>query len=61
MTSLDYDFVEDDADPLPANPLLNHGTQVAGTIAMGKDDSICGVGVAYQSTVTGRETTVHAP
>jgi len=35
------------------NASEDHGTNCAGEIAMIKDNNICGVGVAYQSTITG--------
>ncbi len=31
----------------------SHGTNVAGTIAMEKGNGVCGVGVAYNSLITG--------
>ena len=33
--------------------LRDHGTSVAGVIAMVKDNEKCGVGIAYHSTITG--------
>ena len=35
-----------------------HGTSVAGVIAMVKDNNKCGVGIAYNCTITG-EKSVH--
>ena len=39
---------------ISATTTANHGTSVAGTIAMEKDNRICGVGVAYNAFITGR-------
>lgn len=55
VSMLDYDFVINATKLLPSNQLHSHGILVAGVIAMEKDDNTCGVGVAYQSTITGRE------
>ena len=33
--------------------LLRHGTLCAGVIAAGRDDSLCGVGVAYDCEIGG--------
>ena len=32
----------------------SHGTSCAGIIAMEKSNRVCGVGVAYQSSITGK-------
>ena len=35
--------------------LSQHGTSVAGVIAMVKDNNKCGVGIAYNCTITGEK------
>lgn len=54
---LGYDYFDfPDGDPYPGSfngTLDSHGTSVAGEIGMSKDNDKCGVGVAYQSTITG--------
>ena len=53
-----YDFVDDDADPLPYSLLSNyvdqHGTKCAGIVAMSRNNSQCGVGVAYHAKIAGK-------
>ena len=49
---LGYDYIDRDDDPFPSFS-DNHGTAVAGIIGMSKDNDVCGVGVAYSSTITG--------
>ena len=54
--SLGYDYVDDDSNPFPvesSGQREDHGTSCAGEIAMVKDNGVCGVGVAYQSSITG--------
>ena len=51
--NLGYDYIDGDNDPLPTGVLDDHGTAVAGIVGMGKDNDVCGVGVAYGSTITG--------
>jgi kexin len=53
VTGIDRDFVDDDFDPAPADPRRNHGTNVAGQIGMEKGNGFCGVGIAYNSFITG--------
>ena len=56
MSSTQYDFLEDDDDPFPEDYVGNreeHGTNVAGAVAMEKGNDVCGVGVAYNSFITG--------
>ena len=56
VRSLDYDYVDDDSNPFPielSGQREDHGTSCAGEIAMVKDNGVCGVGVAYQSSITG--------
>ena len=49
--------MDGDKDPFPPGPYGNcvgdHGTCCAGEIAMAKNNDVCGVGVAYQSSITG--------
>ena len=56
-SSLQLDALDDDGDPFP---IINedgvresHGTNCAGIVAMTKNNSHCGVGVAYNSQITG--------
>ena len=51
-----YDFVDNDNNVAPGysqGERDNHGTSCAGEIAMAKDNSICGVGVAYEAKIAG--------
>jgi len=53
---LQNDFLERDGDPFPASiegVRESHGTSVAGEIGMEKGNDICGIGVAYNSNITG--------
>ncbi len=55
--SLQYDFVGGDVDAFPEGEFGDcrddHGTCCAGEIAMIKSNGVCGVGVAYETTITG--------
>lgn len=56
VRSLGYDYVDDDSNPFPielSGQREDHGTSCAGEIAMVKNNGVCGVGVAYQSSITG--------
>ena len=53
VVELGYDYYDDDPDPFPGTIRDSHGTSVTGEVAMAKDNDVCGVGVAYQSSVTG--------
>lgn len=57
-TDLDYNALDTSSDhayPEIKNGTRNaHGTNCAGVIAMKKNNDKCGVGIAYESTVTGR-------
>ena len=51
-----YDFVSRDRDVMPgfsSGKQDRHGTSCAGEIAMVKDNGVCGVGVAYDSKISG--------
>lgn len=52
------DLVGGDNDVLPdvdpgTGKVEGHGTACAGVIAMEKDNNVCGVGVAFDSTIAG--------
>ncbi|XP_071161254.1 furin-like protease 1 [Mytilus edulis] len=49
----DYDYQSTDNDPTPDSADDSHGTKVAGFIAAVKDNNICTVGVAHESTLIG--------
>ena len=58
--SLGYDYAHGDSNPFPAYNLYrtfptreSHGTHVAGIITAAKDNGVCGVGGAYDATLTG--------
>ncbi|XP_071965547.1 furin-1-like [Antedon mediterranea] len=54
--SASYDFIDWDDDPLPKYTKRkdnNHGTRCAGEVAMQANNSICGVGIAYNSKIGG--------
>ena len=56
VASLQYDFVGGDDDPFPdVSEEQQHGTNVAGVIAMEKGNGECGVGVAYNAAITGQD------
>ncbi len=53
---MQYDFLDNDRDAFPEvyrNRLESHGTMCAGEVAMEKGNRKCGVGVAYNSNITG--------
>jgi len=47
-----FDYNGHDADPFPneADPINKHGTRCSGQIAMEKDNGVCGIGIAYNSS-----------
>ncbi|CAN8006414.1 unnamed protein product, partial [Ixodes hexagonus] len=54
-----YDFNDDDGDPFPRydpQDLNNHGTRCAGEVAMAANNKNCGVGVAYEARIGGKDT-----
>ena len=53
MIDLDYNAINEtySADPMVISD--SHGTSCAGIIAMEKGNEHCGVGVAYNSNITG--------
>ena len=53
-----YDYIHYNGNPTPdsvgvGEKPLNHGTACAGIVAMAKDNSQCGVGVAYDCNIGG--------
>ena len=59
ITSLDLNALTSESSAFPQ--LVNgtrdsHGTSCAGIIAMEKSNDVCGVGVAYRSSITGKFT-----
>lgn len=46
-------MVDGSNDPSPASSYDNHGTRCAGVVAMERDNHYCGVGVAYEATLSG--------
>ena len=53
MSEYQRDFCDGDNDPRPSSMSDFHGTAVMGVIGMEKNNGICGVGVAYSSSLTG--------
>ena len=56
VSNLGYDYLDNDGSPFPSEyygQRDDHGTGCAGEIAMVKNNNVCGVGVAYQSSITG--------
>ena len=54
--SASFDFVHFDLDPTPDlndGELNSHGTQCSGIVGM-TNNSVCGIGVAYQANIGGR-------
>ena len=50
---ISYDFNGDDTDISPRDVTNSHGTRCAGEVAMVADNKLCGVGVAFNSTIGG--------
>ena len=50
--TLSHDYNDEDNDPTPTYG-NSHGTKVAGLIAAEKDNEVCTVGIAYESTIIG--------
>ena len=51
-----YDVNQNDADPTPRYDLIDsnrHGTRCAGEVSASANNSICGVGIAYDSRIGG--------
>lgn len=59
VVQLGFDYVDDDPDPSPSSSFEDHGTLVAGVVAMVKGNDVCGVGVAFQSSLSGVDNEVH--
>ena len=58
--SASYDFVHFDLDPTPDfndGVLDSHGTQCSGIVGMA-NNSVCGLGVAYQANIGGTFTSL---
>lgn len=53
VSSYSRDYVDFDSDPFPGSVHDGHGTNVAGEIAMVRNNGICGVGVAYNAQIAG--------
>lgn len=56
VSSVQLDILGRDDDPFPASVKGirdHHGTNVAGVIGMEKGNDVCGIGVAYNSFITG--------
>ena len=55
MFSLQHDYIDEDDDPFFSKKdyAYAHGTGVAGIIGMEKNNHVCGIGVAYNSFITG--------
>ena len=53
LLDLDVNVQSGEDDALPADG-DTHGTNVVGVIGMEKSNGVCGVGVAYNSHITGR-------
>ena len=51
-SSNSFDYFDSDTDPNPS-PFDSHGTACAGEIGMVRGNTVCGVGVAYNSKVAG--------
>ena len=56
VEALQFDFLDRDSNAFPetvGGVRESHGTSVAGEVAMEKGNDVCGVGVAYNSFITG--------
>ena len=56
MAQYSFNYADDNfnSNPFPASSSDNHGTNVAGEIAMTRNNTICGVGVAYDARIAGK-------
>ena len=50
---MSYDFIDEDLDPSDNSP--SHGTRCGGIIGAVKDGQTCGVGIAYNSNLGGKQ------
>uniref|UniRef100_A0A146L5X9 Neuroendocrine convertase 1 n=1 Tax=Lygus hesperus TaxID=30085 RepID=A0A146L5X9_LYGHE len=50
---ISFNYVKNQQDPTPDDADSSHGTQCAGVIAMVANNSLCGVGVAYDARIGG--------
>ena len=57
MAQYSFDYADFDSNPFPGRSSDSHGTNVAGEIAMVRNNTICGVGVAYDSRIAGENCT----
>ena len=55
MAQYSFNYADDspNPDPIPARSSDSHGTNVAGEIAMTRNNTVCGVGVAYDARLAG--------
>lgn len=52
-TAIDFDYIDNDDDPNPANADDNHGTSVAGNVAAKGNNGIGGTGAAWDAELVG--------
>ena len=52
-SSASYNYIESVTDPSPYSIFDSHGTSCAGEIGMARDNSYCGVGIAYNCKLGG--------
>ncbi|CAB0006140.1 unnamed protein product [Nesidiocoris tenuis] len=50
---ISFDYVMNRTDPTPPRSSASHGTQCAGVIAMVANNSLCGVGIAFNAQIGG--------
>lgn len=60
LADIDIDLVNNRSDATPIEEDSVHGTLVAGEIAMEKGNGFCGVGIAYNSFITGKNSSEKA-
>ena len=51
-----FNYVLNEQDPSTNSP--SHGTSVAGIVGAAKDNDICGVGIAYEVNLGGKDMSV---
>ena len=59
-SSASYNYIESTSDPSPYSFYDSHGTNCAGIVGMARDNTYCGVGVAYNCKLGGIMMLLHS-